>query len=305
MRRRIARPYGQSTSAMRLASMFMALVVLWALYYRLKDPATWRMFVEEKKGQASTQAEPLMEPVTEELVPGPNDLDEAEVAAMQPLFEMVTDRAPLKPREMDAYWRLLDWSRAEPFDQLKQRARNDVPFTQLWEQPEKYRGNPIQLRLHVQRVLEYDDAAKSPSGITKVYEAWGWTDECRPFWYCVVFPELPQGMPIGTDVRVDLEFVGYFLKVMSYTAKDHSRGAPLLLGRARMVATPAVAATTASEVWSILLFAVGGIAIVGFAVWKGIRPQPKTNLSMLPTELSSLTPEAEALKENPFSHLDN
>ena len=78
MRRKTARPYGQSTSLMRLASMLMALVVLWALYHRLKDPATWRMFVDEKNWPASIPTATEAEPEIEHLVPGPNDQDEAD-----------------------------------------------------------------------------------------------------------------------------------------------------------------------------------------------------------------------------------
>jgi hypothetical protein len=288
MRRRIARPYGHSTSVTRLVSMLMALAVLWALFQRMKDPATWQMLADDREKAAVV---PLAadDRSNEQVVPGPNDLDDDEFAAAEAQFALVTDRKPLKPREMDAYWRLLQWGRTEPFSQLSERAKKDVPFTQLWEQPEKYRGKPLRLRLHVQRVIEYD-ATENPYGIEKAYEAWGWTDESRPFWYCVVLPERPEGLPIGTNVRAELEFVGYFLKVMSYTAADNQRGAPLLMGRARVVFMPSAVATTSADIVKVVLVIVGGIVLVGFAVWMcgGMRPRAKSKLTMLPNELSSL-----------------
>lgn len=288
MRRTTARPYGQSATTMRLASMVMAMVVLWALYERLKDPGTWRLLVDEPAAAAAQPENPA--PATQEtIVAGPNDQDEAEVAAIQDLLERVNDRAPLKPREMDAYWRLIDWSRTQPFTELQRRASQDVAFTQLWEQPEKYRGKLIRLRLHVRRVLQYD-APENPSSIPKVCEAWGWTDESRSFPYVVVFADPPADLPIGTDVRTEIEFVGYFLKVMSYTAFDHSRGAPLLVGRARLDTTsrPIEAKSAPTNPWI-----VGGIVAVGFlfvawTIWSRRRLQISARRSELPDNLLPL-----------------
>ncbi len=289
MRRTTIRPFGQSTSAMRLASMLMALLVLWALYARLKDPATWQIFVEEKGKATAIQNETSAETEPEQLALGPNDQDEAEVEAIQELFELVIDRAPLKSREMNAYWRLMDWSRTQPLAQLEQRALDDVPFTQLWEQPAKYRGRLIRLRLHVRRVLQYD-SPENPGGIAQVCEAWGWTDESRSFPYVVVFPAPLAGLPIGTDVRTEIVFVGYFLKVMTFTAFDHGRGAPLLVGRARVVSANSSTPPSGPSTWMIVLTAVTGVLLVGGTVWRGTRTRQTSSLKRLPDELS--TPDA-------------
>ena len=48
MRRRVARPYGHSISVTRLASLIMAMAVLWMFYERMKDPATWRGLADEE-----------------------------------------------------------------------------------------------------------------------------------------------------------------------------------------------------------------------------------------------------------------
>jgi len=268
MHRKIARPYGQSTSMMRLVSMLMALLVLGALYERLRDPSTWKMFADDKSASEAVPTETVAQSEPELVVPGPNDEDEAEVAAIQEFFELVTDKSILKPREMDAYWRLMDWSRTVPFDELKQRAKSDVPFTQLWEQPEKYRGKPIKLRLHVRRVLEYD-APENPSKLGKVYEAWGWT------------------------------------KVMTYTAFDHNRGAPLLVGRARLISTPVTAVSTRSDSTSILVFVIAGIIAAGIAIWAATRPRGKSSVTILPNTLTTLIPENEPAAANPFEQIDH
>jgi hypothetical protein len=303
MRRKLARPYGQSISGKRLVSMIMALVVLGMLYYRFRDPATWSVITSENDVATTTNPPPLTTPEPETVIPGPNDQDDNELANIQAMFEFVTDRAPLKSREMDAYWRLMDWSRTQPFAEQEQRARQDVPFTQLWEQPERYRGQLVRLRMHVRRVLQYD-APGNPSGIAKVCEAWGWTDESRSYPYVVVFPEPAAGLPIGTDVRTEIVFVGYFLKVMTYTAFDNPRGAPLLVGRARVVA-PTVIVPAKTDPGIMLLAALGGIVVVGLSVWFRIRTRARSTVRMLPNELSTL-PSAGPVNFNdqPFPFAD-
>lgn len=303
MRRKTARPYGQSVSSMRLVSMLMATLVLWMLYDRLKDPATWRLIADDKPAKASVETDNGKSPEPENIVPGPNDQDQDEVAAAQDQLEAIDDRAPLKQREMGAYWRLMNWSRTEPFNQLENRAKDDVPFTQLWEQPEKYRGQLIRLRMHVRRVLEYD-APENTYGIAKVYEAWGWTEESRSFPYVVVFPEAPPDLPIGTDVRAEIVFVGYFMKIMSYKAFDNPRGAPLLIGRATMVSSPIPEPPSKLDPWIIPLIVIAATAFIGITALMGIRSRGKSKVRMLPNELSVANSWSVPDSDNPFGRID-
>ena len=300
MRRYTARPYGGSVSGMRLVSMLMAMLVLWMLYNRLKDPTTWRAFADDKEpvaAQAVTETPTDSE--QENIVPGPNDLDEDEVASIQEMFELVTDKVKLKPREMDAYWRLMDWSHTQPFAELEKRSNKDIAFTQLWEQPEKYRGKPFRLRMHVRRVLEFDAPKDQPS-VNKVYEAWGWTDESRSFPYVVVFTDLPPGLPIGTDIRAEIVFVGYFLKVMGFNAFDNARGAPLLVGRTRLISTPAPPAPNKSDPWLIPVVLIGSILFIGTSVWLSRSTRKKSRMRMLPDQLSTVGPQDNFANDNPF-----
>lgn len=301
MRRHTAHPYGGSVSGMRLVSMLMAMLVLWMLYSRLKDPTTWRAFADDKEPVATQTAdETPSEP--ERIVPGPNDLDEDEVASIQEQFELVTDKTELKPREMEAYWRLMDWSHTQPFAELEKRSIQDIAFTQLFEQPEKYRGKPIRLRMHVRRVLE-SDAPKDQPSVDKVYEAWGWTDESRSFPYVIVFTDLPPGLPIGTDVRAEIVFVGYFLKVMSYKAFDNTRGAPLLVGRANLISTPAPPPPSKTDPWIIPIVLFGSILFIGASVWLSRSARKKSKMRMLPDDLSATTTPVDFGTDNPFVDL--
>ena len=282
MRRRVPRPFGQSVSITRLASLIFAMALLWMLYGRMRDPATWRFLAKDEPDPKSIAKVPAE--FKETVVPGPNHTNEDELAEAQRNFEFLIDRAPLKSREMDAYWRLMAWSRTEKLADLEKQARRDVPFTQLWDQPERYRGQPIHLRLHVRRVLEYD-APENTHGIKKVYEAWGWTDESRSFPYVVVMPERPEGLPIGTEIHGEIVFVGYFLKIMSYTAFEKARGAPLLVGRARSVATPSLKSNQTDSSTVLILALICGVLLIGSSVWMGLQPRKKPTQRIMPDEL--------------------
>lgn len=291
MRRRTARPFGPAVSPTRLVSLLFAVALLYVFYDRAKEPGTWAFLTGDNaapvrtdaSGSATTGAKaPDWAKIDANLAPGPNDRDPAEKEAADALLGLVIDKAPLASKEMAAYWRLMSWARAEPFQDLEKRASPEVPFVQLWEQPDRYRGQLIKLRLHVARVLDYESPLRNDRGPPRVYEAWGRTDDSQSFPYVVVFPDLPEGLPTGQKAEGEIEFVGYFLKIMSYTPADASekspfRGAPLLVGRAR----PA-SATIAKPIrrpspenpftfLGTLMLAAGGVAIVGLGIWSIFR----------------------------------
>lgn len=257
MRHRV-RPYGQSITGHRGFSLLMALMLIGMLYEFTSQPATWQWLAEAedevpvaaqspvadaapvaKTGAnkaAPTEkaaAAPAKPESTEKVVPGPNDLDAEEIASFRKKLPLLKDEADLMPREMYSYYQLLGWARTEPIKKLEQRADANTTFTQIWQDRDKYRGKLVRLRMHVRRVLKHD-APGNPLGIKQLYEAWGWTEDSKSFPYCVVFPELPKGLKLGADVRGEIVFVGYFMKIMRYKAFDSERGTPLLIGRARL-----------------------------------------------------------------------
>ncbi|HEY4263301.1 MAG TPA: hypothetical protein VGM98_24275 [Schlesneria sp.] len=259
----------------RAAGILSAIVVFWMLSVLNDD--------------AATAAPPAAIAEDAEIViAGPNDLDDEEAARSAELLGLVTDGVPLKPREMPAYWQLMQWSQTATSADLEQRALHDVPFTQLCEQPNKYRGKLISMRLHVRRVLKYD-APVNPLELQDVYEAWGWTDESKSFPYVVVFSQCPEGLPIGTEVQGEANFVGYFLKVMRVDgAKNNARGAPLLIGRVQLASAP-IAPQKASLDPSMFWWILGaGAAIAGFGVLRAVRSKSAPKAVSLPDDVISL-----------------
>lgn len=224
----------------------------------------------------------------ETVVPGPSDEDAVEQEEVKPLFEAVSDAQPNAAAEMAAYWRLMKWARAGTFAELQKRANRDVPFVKLWEEPEKHRGELIQLRLHVLRVISWD-APKNSAGVGKVYEVWGWTDSSKNP-YVTIVSELPPGLTEGSDVHGEALFVGYFFKILSYNAfNDVRRGAPLLIGRVKSVtptAPPPVLPTSWGKFpWQAMVAGGALLALMlGSFIWKLTRRPQSRNLSISPAD---------------------
>jgi hypothetical protein len=280
-RRYHTRPTFGSQGKLRLMSMIMMLAVLWMLYQRMADPTTWRWMatLEESSTMAQASAaggalpgELNPAPSEETIVPTPGPDDPDEQDSIREEFQAVTDRAPLEAVEMPAYWRLMRWSRGQSLADLERVARRDVMFTQLWEEPDKYRGQLIRLKLHVVRTLAWDAPADNKAGVRQVYEGWGTTSESRSFPYVVVFSELPPQMPLGHDIAEEAVFVGYFLKNMSYQDFKVTRGAPLLVGRLQWQENPARTALKQQGDAYFLPVAIGGallvLAMMGTWFWK-------------------------------------
>jgi hypothetical protein len=284
MRRRDRRSASGSFPAATLSPLFRAiafLIVLGLIYSWAKNPQSWRWLasdvdasVSDDRGTGVPSSGPrggitdAPKKTPEVIVPGPTDQTESEAAAVRNLVGAVSDRAPLAKIEMPAYWHFFKWARAQSFADMERRADKRVIFTQLWEQPDKYRGKLIRLRLHIRRILDWD-ASENPAGVRRVHEAWGWTDDSKSFPYVVVFSDAPEGMPLGDNLQQEGVFVGYFLKTMGYTAFNKNRSSPLLIGRMKwMGSTPASPPIVSRSDW-FWISAVGVplVLILAFGTW--------------------------------------
>jgi hypothetical protein len=99
-----------------------------------------------------------------------------------------------------------------------------------------------------------------------VYEVWGWTTESKAWLFVVLVPELPPGMPVGTDVYERVSFAGYFYKLQGYQEagagpRDKPLPAPLLIGRLTWKPSDLRVARSQPQDWTWAWW-VGGIALV-------------------------------------------
>lgn len=251
----------------RLVSMLLTLVILGFFIFRESRKAP------KQDDQARV---PAVAGWTETIVNAPSDLDEAERMRFQNESEALTDRATNHSIEMPAYWRLMQWSRAQSMKDLQSRARRDVLFTQLWETPAEFRGDLIELKVQIRRSLSHA-APENSAGLKNVYEVWGTTVDSQSFPYVLVTAELPPGFPLGGDIDEDVVFAGYFLKILQYEAHDKRRGAPLLIGRVHWSQRNQVPRAPTSSSWGWVTTAVVllGVALCARLGWQLLRPRPR------------------------------
>lgn len=281
------RPTGMFRGAelMRLATGVVMLGVLYILYTRMREPDTWLWLAKDGDTAASSvnatgPEKPPVGALPEATGPTDEDPDQAETARDE--FQVIADGTlKIQREEMEPYDRLVFWVKNQSFDRLCQRARSDLLFTNFHDEPDKYRGQLVTMKLNVRRIL---DAGDNRDGV-HLYEVWGFTGESRDRLYVAMVVDLPKGMPIGPSVHETAQFAGYYLKLQGY----HSAGAkpdavpdraPLLIGRLRW--EPVVAASR-NNTWEwfggLTLLGVIGVAFVlRFVYVRLIRRKPVPRL---------------------------
>jgi hypothetical protein len=275
--------------------MIIMLGVLVLMIQRAGDPNTWSWFVGKSGGAIlATQATPQparaanqpLEKSSQDIQPlapsplptreearnqadkppmasGPTDQDAEENDAAREEFEAITDGTlSIQIEEMPSYKRVLRWVENQPAELLQQRARTDLTMTDLFQTPEKYRGQLIRLELNVGLVNKLDGCDSAP-----LWEIWGWTSQSKGWMYDGIVIDLPKGMPTGEvkDDGVKATLVGYFYKLQGYRPAASKPGAgperaPLVIGRLAWHPTP-VPQVERSD-WSWILVALAGFVLL-------------------------------------------
>jgi len=228
-------------------------------------------------------------PWRETIVPGPTDKEPAEWEAIKKEFAAVDDKKPLAVEEMPAYWRLMKWSRSQSFDDLRRHAGREVPYKKLFDDADRFRGKLMTFRLHVRQLIDWDvaDGSDFGTGVERVYEASGATDQSQSLPYIVVVSELPPGMPRGPKVFEDVTFVGYFLKTMLYTdGLGTQRASPLLIGRVQWRQNPIhkTRQQAGREFWWPTVVGGSALLVVVAASWWIGSKRRRTPVSAVSTE---------------------
>lgn len=230
--------------APRLMTMLLMFAVVGMLFYRMRDPDTWRWLApgEEAQSEAaeklpgsatppgtdSATAAPKLEPT------GPTDEDPDEADEIREARQALEDGSlHTRPEEMVAYNQVLAWVKNQPLGLLRQRARKDVIYDQFIADPEAMRFKIVQLDLIVRQVIKCD--IKTTAG-ADLYEIRGFTSEAGQMLYFGMVQDLPEGMPLGIQIREQAKLIGYFFKLQGYfsqVSKPNARPlrAPVVIGR--------------------------------------------------------------------------
>jgi hypothetical protein len=271
----------RGSERMRLISLIVMLAVLFMIIVRARDVNNWRWLVKDDNKQAPAakpggKQKPAPAPLPAAKGPTDEDPEEAETAREE--FQALTDGTlKLGPEEMEPYDRIVEWVKNQSFARLYQRATKGLRYSNLYDDPERHRGQVVALDLEIELA---SDAGKNRYGVP-LYEAWGASDESSGRLYSLIVVDFPKGMPVGHRIHEHAKFAGYFLKLQGYepgAAKPGQRPekAPLLIGRLEwdpIVAPPAD--NTTEWLWGLPVLAM--VVLAFFFHWaygKWFRPKP-------------------------------
>ena len=291
------RPYEDNRSrlfgkpqAPRMMTMLLMLAVVGMLFYRMRDPDTWRWLapgeeaeseVAEKLPGSATPPGTDSAAVPPKIVPtGPTDEDPDEADEIREARQAIEDGSlHTRPEEMVAYNQVLNWVKNQPLGLLRERARKDVIYDQFIADPEAMRFKIVQLDLIVRQIIKCE--VKTTGG-ADLYEIRGFTSEAGQMLYFGMVQDLPEGMPLGTQIREQAKLIGYFFKVQGYysqISKPNARPlrAPVIIGR--LVWRPSLVVKqepTPAWVWVALTIGVVVIGGVGtsMSILFGRRNRP-------------------------------
>lgn len=194
--------------------------------------------------------------------PRPEPPEPSTVAQLAPLpppdpspeLQGILDKKPLTLRDSAGYALLLKRAREVPSAELARQSRREVLFSQLIDDPERYRGLPIHLDGTILRVLKNDgiDPKFTPTGV--LYEAYLVTPDSQRYPSILIFEDPPATIPVGDNLTERVSFEGYFLKLKQYEAGDGVlRVAPMLVGRIGHASAPSVAANASNTrlLWTL------------------------------------------------------
>ncbi|MBY0522149.1 MAG: hypothetical protein K2R98_02050 [Gemmataceae bacterium] len=150
----------------------------------------------------------------------------------------VEDRKPVlsaddNAKEYRAYCYLVLHASEVPVDALAKVARKNVTYAQLYEDPGKYRGEPIHIAGRLRRLVKMDaPKGLANDGIKTLYEGWIFPEDDGTNPYAVIFTELPNGVETGEKTFYRVTCDAYFFKRYRYkSVNNDTRDAPLLIGR--------------------------------------------------------------------------
>ncbi|MCG6155862.1 hypothetical protein [Rubinisphaera margarita] len=134
----------------------------------------------------------------------------------------------LRADESDSYYRVLAHVTRLDEDLLSRSARSDVLHVNLMHEPERYRGELVQLKGTARRIVPLD-ATENQYGIRKLYEIWITTDDSGSEPWRIVAKSIDERLPVGENVNAPIKAIGYFFKQYSYASQGGMHIAPLIL----------------------------------------------------------------------------
>jgi hypothetical protein len=177
----------------------------------------------------------------------PNVRDKNDPAVDRELLANVEDGAPVRNAEenyseFEAYCYLLTRAHELSIAVLRKKARRDVTYAHMFEEPAKYRGEVVHVEGRLKRVRKFDaPRLVQKDGVPVLYEGWLFDKVYFANPICIVFTDKPDWLEVNERMDEQVQFDGYFFKKYRYETAEVEKGkdgrprqvtrdAPLLIG---------------------------------------------------------------------------
>lgn len=131
------------------------------------------------------------------------------------LLKAVKDNTPFRSAEKDAWFHLMDLLRSTPDETVRRATLGAVPWIQLFNQPDVYRGEPITLVGRVRRATRLN-SPKNELGFKQYYQLWLQPRDNQDRLIVVYCIELPKDFPLGMKLDEPVVLTGFFFKRWLY-----------------------------------------------------------------------------------------
>jgi hypothetical protein len=236
-------------------------------------------------------------PVHEGATESPNPMDSSRdqlPAVNQEILRHVLDKTSDLSRR--PFYHLLTLAATAQPALLDKHARRGVTYAEIWNEPEKFRGELIHLKGYLRGLEPWQATASeqfNPARLQTLYDGYLFTNDSHPNPYVIVLPRVADGMPTGRNITENVTFAGYFLKLWRYKSADGTeRAAPLLMGQ-MITWTPAPQQDRFAHMSSYLAgaFLILVVSLAG-AIWainhRHLRPRPANTAVGVSTVLAEL-----------------
>ena len=188
--------------------------------------------------------------------------------------------------ETDAFYIALSKARTISEEVLEKHALHGQTYTQLFSEPEQYRGKLISIEGDVRRLVK-KDAGTNGEGIDFVYEGWLFNNDSGNQPYVFFCTDLPPGLAEiapGQKVHEHIRVTGYYFKRYQYASAGGLNSAPMLLSHTvKWIPTKSAASKPIAP--ARIPFILGGLALIGTvlggAVWGLIAWGSRTRAARL------------------------
>ena len=188
--------------------------------------------------------------------------------------EIIRDKTPDRAEESELIWQTMCVASTTPPEELAKKARRDVLFANLANDPKLYRGVPIHRRGVLKSLIMFEGTAlENAHEFPKYYDAWVFTEDQPDQPTKFVFSALPDGLMPGENLQTEIEFDAFFFKLVAFrNGAGKAVFAPMLVGyRPRLLALD----SNVGQGITILLVTLAGlvVGVMSLVWWQNRRDQ--------------------------------